>query len=233
MSEERSMILGVVPARGGSKGIPGKNIRLLQGKPLIVYTLEAACNSGVLVRTIVTTDSKEIKEIVLRHGFECPFLRPSELACDDTPLILAVQHALAIMEDKDAKYSAVCLLQPTSPFRTGQHIRSAVAQFKNSSCDTLVSVVKVPHRFVPKSLMIQKGEYLENYQGGDVSVSRHQDEHLLARNGPAILISDAELIRNGTFYGNRVVGFPMDLISSVDIDEEDDWRLAERIACND
>jgi CMP-N,N'-diacetyllegionaminic acid synthase len=230
---DTKMILGIVPARGGSKGVAGKNIRPLNGKPLIVYTLEAACNSGVLVRTIVTTDSTEIRDIVLRHGFECPFLRPPELACDDTPLILAVKHALAIMEDTDAKYSAVCLLQPTSPFRTGQHIRSAVAQFRNSSCDTLVSVVKVPHRFVPKSLMVQTGKYLENYQGETVAFSRHQDEHLLARNGPAILISDAALIRKGTFYGNKVTGFPMDLISSVDIDEEDDWRLAERIARND
>lgn len=226
------MILGVVPARGGSKGVAGKNIRPLNGKPLIVYTLEAAYHSGVLVKTIVTTDSTEIRDVVLRNGFESPFLRPPELARDDTPLILAVQHALTMMEEKDAKYSAVCLLQPTSPFRTAQHIRSAVAQFRNSGCDTLVSVVKVPHRFVPKSLMIQKGEYLENYQGGTVAVSRHQDEHLLARNGPAILISDAELIRNGSFYGNRVAGFPMDLLSSVDIDEEDDWRLAERIAGN-
>jgi CMP-N,N'-diacetyllegionaminic acid synthase len=233
MSEESSMILGVVPARGGSKGVPGKNIRPLQGKPLIVYTLEAACNSGVLARTIVTTDSKEIEEIVLRHGFECPFLRPSGLACDDIPLIFAVKHALAFMEGNGKKYSTVCLLQPTSPFRTARHIQTAVKKYQESDCDTLVSVVNVPHRFVPKSLMVQKGEYLENYQGGDVSVSRHQDEHLLARNGPAILISDAELIRNGTFYGNRLVGFPMDLISSVDIDEEDDWRLAERIACND
>jgi CMP-N,N'-diacetyllegionaminic acid synthase len=232
MSEENNMILGVVPARGGSKGVPGKNIRLLQGKPLIVYTLEAACNSGVLIRTIVTTDSKEIKEIVLRHGFECPFLRPSELACDNIPLIFAVQHALAFMEGNGKKYSMVCLLQPTSPFRTSMHIQAAVKKYRESDCDTLVSVVKVPHRFVPKSLMIQKGKYLENYQGG-VSVSRHQDDHLLARNGPAILISDAELIRSGTFYGNRLVGFPMDLISSLDIDEADDWRLAERIAGND
>lgn len=227
------MILGVVPARGGSKGVPGKNIKPLKGKPLIIYSLEAAVHSGVLARTIVTTDSEEIRGIVLRFGYECPFLRPAELADDDIPMIFAVKHALAVMESKGETYSAVCLLQPTSPFRTARHIQDAVEKYRKSNCDALVSVVKVPHRFVPKSLMIQKEEYLENYQSGGVSVSRHQDEHLLARNGPAILISDAELIRNGTFYGNRLVGFPMDLISSVDIDEEADWHLAERIACND
>lgn len=230
MTPRDARIVGIVPARGGSKGVPGKNTRLLNGTPLIVRTLEAARCSGVLARTVVTTDSADIRDLVVRHGFECPFLRPAELARDDTPLLPVVRHALAFLEDAGERYSAVCLLQPTSPFRTAEHIRAAVATYRDSDCHTLVSVVKVPHRFVPTSLMVQKGSYLENYTGGGVAVSRQQDERLLARNGPAILITEATVIRQGAFYGDKVIGFPMDGISSVDIDEEEDWRLAERIA---
>lgn len=228
-SRKEYRILAVVPARGGSKGVLGKNIRPLAGKPLIIYTLEAARDSGIPDRTIVTTDSAEIRDVVMGGGFDCPFLRPPKLAQDDTPLILAVKHALETVESNGEKYSAVCLLQPTSPFRTAEHIRTACREFEKRDCDTLVSVVRVPHRFVPKTLMIQKGDYLDHYMRDSVSDSRHADEILWARNGPAILISDARLIRLGSFYGGKVIGFPMDFISSIDIDEEEDWSLAEII----
>lgn len=226
-------IIAIVPARGGSKGVPDKNIRILNGKPLIIHTLNAALESRCFKTIIVTTDSKEIRNIVLEYGFDCPFLRPAALSQDDTPLIKAVSHALEYAEFLQQKYDSVCLLQPTSPFRTGTHIREVVDIFNNSDCDTVVSINRVPHRFVPSSLMKIKNGYLENYKSKSVSVSRHDDPVLFARNGPAVLISTAGNIRKQIFYGEKVMGYTMDKISSIDIDDQEDWDLAERIAGND
>ena len=222
-------ILGIVPARGGSKGVPGKNIRILGEKPLIVRTLDAAMNSGCLSRVIVTTDSDEIRQVVLNAGYEVPFRRPIDLAQDDTPLIKPVTHALGFAEKTDGPYDAVCLLQPTSPFRTGVHIREAAGIFEKSGADSVVSVVKVPHRFVPTSLMKEEKGMLVHYIAKDVSYTRHSDEKLWGRNGPAVLFTKAEYIRRNSFYGLVIQGYQMDFISSIDIDEEEDWSLAERI----
>jgi CMP-N,N'-diacetyllegionaminic acid synthase len=222
--------LGIVPARGGSKGVPGKNIRPLAGKPLILHTLEAARQSECLERVVVTTDSPEIQDTVLQGGFEAPFLRPPELAADATPLIAAVKHCLEWCEkDSREAYDVVYLLQPTSPFRTSAHIRKAYALYIEQSPDTLVSVTRVPHRFVPTSLMCERDGYLHHYLTEAVSATRHGDVPLWARNGPAILITAAQWIRQGSFYGDKILPFPMDFLSSVDIDEEEDWTLAEKL----
>lgn len=223
--------LCIVPARSGSKGVPGKNIRPLAGKPLILYTLEAAQHAECFERIVVTTDSPEIRDTAIHEGFEAPFLRPPELAADETPLIAAVKHCLEWCEaDCQRAYDVVGLLQPTSPFRTADHIRKAYSLFTERSPDTLVSVIRVPHRFVPTSLMRERDGYLQHHMAEAAATTRHQDVQLWARNGPAILVTAAWWIRRNSFYGDRIVAFPMDFLSSVDIDEEEDWTLAELLA---
>ncbi|MEK7090871.1 MAG: acylneuraminate cytidylyltransferase family protein [Patescibacteria group bacterium] len=123
-------ILGIITARGGSKGIPGKNIKLLSGKPLVVYTIEAAKKSASLDRIILTTDDEAIAKVAKQNGCEVPFMRPAELAKDDTPTMPVVQHALKwLAENENYGPDAVMILQPTSPLRQDFHIKEAVELF--------------------------------------------------------------------------------------------------------
>jgi CMP-N,N'-diacetyllegionaminic acid synthase len=142
-------ILAIIPARGGSKGVPGKNIKELGGKPLIAYTIESALQSALLTKVIVSTDSLEIMEIAQQWKAEVPFQRPAELAEDDTTSLAVVQHSLRFYEEKGEGFDAVCLLQPTSPFREAGFIDGAIRQFMLSNADALVSVLPVPHEFNP------------------------------------------------------------------------------------
>src|SRR5688572_26758280 len=119
-------VLGVVPARGGSKGISRKNVTLLNGKPLIAYTIEAAKQSARLTRTIVSTEDSEITATARRFGAEAPFVRPAELALDETPMLPVLIHAVGWLEDHGEKFDAVCLLQPTNPMRTASDIDGCI-----------------------------------------------------------------------------------------------------------
>ncbi|MBI2055590.1 MAG: acylneuraminate cytidylyltransferase family protein, partial [Candidatus Sungbacteria bacterium] len=126
-------ILGIIPARGGSKSIPRKNIKELGGKPLIAWTIEAAKKSGVFDRIILTTDDSEIAEVGREWGVEVPFMRPNELAEDHTPTLPVIQHTLAWLEDNESyEPDAVMILQPTTPFRQPHHIQEAVQLFRQS-----------------------------------------------------------------------------------------------------
>src|SRR5438477_7168262 len=119
-------VLGLIPARGGSKGVPGKNIRMLGGKPLLQYTAESALRSARLTKTILSTDDDRIAEVGRTCGLEVPFIRPAELAEDSTPTLPVIKHALEWMEDQGMRFDAVCLLQPTSPFRKSSDIDGCI-----------------------------------------------------------------------------------------------------------
>ena len=149
-------ILGIIPARGGSKGIPKKNIKLLNGKPLIAYTIEAALASN-LDRVIVSTDCKEIAGISKEYGAEV-IIRSFNLAEDTTPTLPVLQHVVSKLE---VEFDAVMTLQPTSPLRTSKHINEAIELFESDKeVDSLVSVVEVPHNYMPEKLMSFDGKYL-------------------------------------------------------------------------
>ena len=154
-------ILGVIPARGGSKGIRRKNLALLGGRPLIAHTCDAARGSRALARVIVSTDDDEIAAEALRLGVEVPFLRPRTLAGDDTPMIDVLVDLLSTLAGRESyRPDAVALLQPTSPFRRAAHVDAAVDVFRASGADSVVSVVSVPHQFTPSSLMELHGDRL-------------------------------------------------------------------------
>lgn len=225
-------VLGLIPARGGSKGIPGKNIYPLDGKPLLAYTCEAARQSKQLQRVILSTDSQEIADVGTRYGVEVPFLRPEQYAQDNTPSIDVVLHTLEwLKKNENWIPDAVVLLQPTSPLRRAKHIDQALQMFHEQQSETVVSVVKVPHRFSPYTIQKLHDGLLQDFWEQDVSFDRFRRQdipELYARNGPAVLITRTEvLLQSKSFYGNKVVPYIMEEEYSLDIDDMSDLHLAE------
>ena len=138
-------ILAIIPARGGSKGVPHNNIKLLQGKPLLAYTSEIALKSKYLTEVTISSEDEQIIEVAKILGLKVPFIRPMELAQDTTPTLDVIIHALKWYENQNIFFDAVCLLQVTSPFRTVEFLDLAIEKFLASNCDSLFSVQKVPH----------------------------------------------------------------------------------------
>ena len=143
--EKAEKVLAVIPARGGSKGVPRKNARLVCGKPLIAYTIEVALAARHLFhRIIVSTDDAEIAEIARQHGAEVPFLRPPALADDKAPMVPVLEHAVQFVEQEDhVCLDWVCLLQPTDPLRDVTDIGAALCLARQGGCDSVISVVQV------------------------------------------------------------------------------------------
>jgi CMP-N-acetylneuraminic acid synthetase len=221
-------ILGIIPARGGSKGILRKNVKLLNGKPLLQYAVEAARASEVIDRVILSTDDLEIASVGRAIGAEVPFIRPAHLAADNSLMIDVVTDAVLSMEKSFAyRADVIVLLQPTSPFRTRVHIDAALKIFMDIKPDTVVSTVKVPHHFTPESIYRQQDGRLVPYSQDIPVYDRKFKPAYLARNGPAVLVSSRETIMNGSFYGNLIVPYEMDERSSIDIDTPFDFMLAE------
>ena len=218
-------VLGIIPARGGSKAIPRKNLVPLLGRPLIVYTCDAALRSKLLSRVIVSTDDEEIASVTRAAGIEAPFLRPSALAEDSTPMIAVVEHALTAL----APYHphVIVLLQPTSPLRTSEHIDGAIRLLTESDADTVVTVVEVPHQFNPVSVMRMKDGLLTPYTEGPQILRRQDKPRIYARNGPAVLVARRSVVERGGLYGERIRALEMSKMDSIDIDDAEDLVLAE------
>ncbi|MEQ1909597.1 MAG: acylneuraminate cytidylyltransferase family protein [Vicinamibacterales bacterium] len=221
--------LGVIPARGGSKGIPRKNLALVGGRPLLTYTAEASRQSTTLTRVIVSTDDEEIAAVARALGLEVPFPRPAALAADETPMLPVVQHALAEMRDAGFAADVVVLLQPTSPLRRGDHIDDAVERLARSGADSVVSVVEVPHQFSPTSVMRLDGDRLRPFLDAPPVAGRQSKPRLLARNGPAVLAVRASVVAAGSLYGDDCRPLLMSAEDSIDIDTPWDLALAELV----
>lgn len=223
-------IIAVIPARGGSKGIPKKNIVDFCGQPLISWTIKAALKTNRFDKVIVSTDSEEIATIARSYGAEVPFLRPKELALDDAPSLAVIQHLIEALKSKDQYIpESITTLQPTSPLRTESHIRQALDVFQNDpDADSLVSCIEVPHLFHPYSVMKLKANgYLTPYSKKATLPSRRQDKPILyARNGAAIYITRTNKI-SSYIFGGKLIPFYMSVEDSVDIDSYEDLRLAE------
>jgi CMP-N,N'-diacetyllegionaminic acid synthase len=224
-------ILGLIPARGGSKGIPQKNIVNLAGKPLLAYTCEAAKSSKKLDRIVLNTDDQKIARVGQEYGVEIPFYRPSELAGDETPILPVIQHTLKWFEDNESVvFDVIVLLQPTSPLRRGYHIDAAIDLMMESQADTVVSVRTVPHNFNPVSLMkLRNDGFLEPWMQGEMILRRQDKPEVFARNGPAILAVRRSVIDSGRLYGDSILPLTMSAVESLDIDDENDLLMAEAI----
>jgi CMP-N,N'-diacetyllegionaminic acid synthase len=222
-------VLGVIPARGGSKGIPRKNLALLTGRPLLAYTCEAALQSGRLNRVVLSTDDEEIAACGRDFGVAAPFVRPAELSRDETPIVEVLRHAVQWLEHNDGfRTDAVVLLQPTSPLRRAEHVNAALDLLEESGADTVVSVMEVPHQFTPDSLMrLSEDGRLVPFAPGPVILRRQDKARLYARNGPAVLVVRRSVLDRGEIYGDVVRPLVMSASDSVDIDDAEDLRLAE------
>jgi CMP-N-acetylneuraminic acid synthetase len=219
----------LIPARGGSKGIPRKNLAQLAGRPLIAYTIEAARCSRFLSRVTVSTDDEEIAAVAKRNGADVPFLRPPQLALDQTPMIDVLVDVLGMLAEREQyRPDVVVLLQPTSPFRREGHIDAVVDLLVSSGADSVVTVVQVPHQFTPQSLMRLRGDRLDPFTEGPTYTRRQDKPVLFARNGPAVVATRSRvLLEEHVLYGADTRGVVMSREDSFDIDEAFDLKVAE------
>ena len=226
-----SRVLGLVPARGGSKGIPRKNIRPLGGKPLLQYTIESARSARLLDRIVLSTDDPEIAEVGRRCGVEVPFERPAELARDATPTLLVVQHALRWFEQRGELFDAVCILQPTSPIRAPGTIDACVDLLESKGVDTVITVLPVPAEHNPHWVFFQGPEGLLRLSTGERSpISRRQDlPAAFHREGSVYVTRRNVILEDQTILGSRVLGYQIDPDRSVNLDDPEDWERAERL----
>jgi CMP-N,N'-diacetyllegionaminic acid synthase len=228
-------ILGLIPARGGSKGVSRKNIKLLCGKPLIQYTIDAAIHCGVLTEVMVSTEDAEITEIAKRLGAKVPFLRPNELANDASPTVDTVIHVLKAYQDIDIHFEAVCLLQPTNPLRSAESIKLGIEKFINSDADSLISVRKVPHEYNPHwTFELENGSsFLRIATGESEIIPRRQElPHTYHRDGAIYLVKSTAVLKQGSLYGEKISFLDMSEEPHVNIDTMEDWGMAEAYLVN-
>jgi len=230
MSENLPKVLAVIPARGGSKGVPRKNIRMVGGKPLIAYTVEPALAvRDHLHRLIVSTDDAEIAEISVKYGAEVPFLRPNDLGGDRIPMVPVLQHAVRTIEEMDGiKLDWILLLQPTCPFRMPEDILASLDLAAAGGCDSVISVVQVlaHHPILMKKI---ENNRLLPFVIEEKEGTRRQDYTPPAyiRNGCIYLTRRDTLVENGSIWGNVIRPYIMPEERSVNVDSEMDMRLVE------
>ncbi|MDR3725088.1 MAG: acylneuraminate cytidylyltransferase family protein [Terracidiphilus sp.] len=219
-------VLGVIPARGGSKGVPRKNIRMAGGKPLIAWTIAEALKSKYLDRLVLSSEDPEIMEVALRYGCDVPFRRPVELASDDTPGVVPIFHALGELPG----YCYVVLLQPTSPLRTVEDIDGCIERCEDTHAKACVSVVKCQqHPYLMFSA--DRNCVLHSLVPEANNFCRRQDyPDFFLLNG-AVYVAQTEWLQHSqTFISDETVGFEMPEERSLDIDTEADFAYIEMVA---
>lgn len=226
-------ILCIIPARGGSKGIPGKNIIDVKGKPLIAYSIEPALEvlkAGLISKVIVSTDSEEIAKVSRKYGAEVPFLRPDEISGDKAKSVEFMSHALDFFEKSGQHFDAVLLLQPTSPLRDALDLKTALEMYVTSNNDSLISAYEEEYindlviykmgpdgkTSIPVSPLHNKG------------VRRQDHGSTYVRNG-CIYISSNELIKSGYVIGDKPLMYVMDKNKSVNVDTYEDLELLRKL----
>lgn len=222
--------LAVIPARGGSKRVPRKNVLPLAGKPLIAWTIEAALAAQCVDRVIVSTDSPEIAETSRQFGALVPFMRPDELCRDETPGIEPIIHAACWLEEHEGfRPDWTMLLQPTSPFRTAQDIDAAVRFAEERNADSAVSVC-VTHHHPCWMKSIDAAGRLSDFLPTSDHYKRQQDlPPIYVLNGALYLVRRDVLLKRRTFYSDDTVGYVMPEERSLDIDTPWDMHVAELI----
>lgn len=226
------MKIAIIPARGGSKRLPGKNIKLLGGKPLIAWTIEAAIKSNVFDHVFVSTDSEEIASVSKDYGAKVPFLRPAELASDTATTNDVVTHLVNWYETQTSnKISTIAILQPTSPFRNAEHIIEAFEEMKTKQAKAIVSVCELEHPIQFCNKLGFDGSMDGFIEPSDMK--RTQDlEPYYRLNGAIYFLSREYANRLSELYSEGTYSYIMGLKSSIDIDVDLDFKLAEFFITN-
>lgn len=220
----------IIPARGGSKGLPGKNIKILAGKPLIAWTIEAALKSKYVSNVVVTTDSEEIANISKKYGAWVPFLRPTDLAAADS---LAIDTYLFIVKKLNSEYNKqineFVVLQPTSPLRKTEHINESIELFYNRNADSVISLVEASHPPYWYKTIDENNKIKNLFTDSNYSINRQQLPKSYLPNG-AILVLKYDLLQESrSYYSKNSVAYLMSQEESIDIDNFIDFKVCEMI----
>jgi len=226
-------ILGLIPARAGSKGVPHKNIKELCGKPLLHYTIEEAYKSSQLSEVMVSTESEQIAEIARRAGGHVPFMRPENLAEDNSKTLDVVIHVVEQYEENGTHFDAVCLLQPTNPLRKADLIDRCVKEFQYKQADSLITVRSVPHEFNPHWIFEEnKQGFLSLATGEKEIIPRRQElPDAYYRDGSVYITKTDVLLNKRSLYGDKITFINTDGEPHINIDTKADWEKAERLLC--
>ncbi len=222
-------ILAVIPARGGSKGIPHKNIIAVGGKPLMVWSIEAALGSQYITKTVVSSDDDAILSVAREHGVE-PLKRPESLATDEAGSEGLIVHALETEKEQGNTYDYVMLLQPTSPLRGTAEMDEAVEQLQNSDAHALISVY-IPEHTPYKAFKLSENGRLEGLVDNRTPFMRRQDlPQTFMPNGAIYLIETEQFLSGGSFFcEDGTVAYEMSREKSVDIDTTDDVNIVDKL----
>ncbi|MBW9146121.1 acylneuraminate cytidylyltransferase family protein [Clostridium sp. CM027] len=220
--------LAIIPARGGSKGIPNKNIMAISGKPLIAYTIESGKKSKYIDELIVSTDSEVIKVIAQQYGAKVPFLRPEELSNDTSKSIDVVIHSIDFYKKNNVSFDYVILLQPTSPLRTFKHLDESIEKVIESNSTSLVSVCEAyENPVLMRSIENEKLKEVISFEGTNI---RRQDlPAFYIFNGALYINSNDMLVNKKKFVDENTIPYVMNKESSIDIDTMLDARIVEMI----
>jgi CMP-N,N'-diacetyllegionaminic acid synthase len=226
----RGTILGLVPARGGSKGSARKNARLLAGKPLLAYTAKAALGAAGLSRVLLSTEDPEIASIGKSAGLEVPFMRPAELAVDSTPMIDVVVHVIQWFQDQGLDYDAVCLLQPTSPLRSSATIDRCISLLWERDVDSVMSVRPVPTEHNPYWVYFEDADGLLRPSMGDKPEvpCRQQLPRAFHADGSIFLARTKKILAEHSLKCKRMLGAVSPQEEAFDLDTEEQWRTLDR-----
>lgn len=225
-------LLAVIPARGGSKGIKGKNIKMLGQKPLIQYTLEVAQKSLYIDKIMVSTDSIEISKFCNEFGVEVPSLRPAYLASDESPTVDTILYLIDQFEKENIKIENIILLQPTTPFRTAEFVDMAITKYFDQGVDSLVSVLRVPDKYNPFWVYQQEPNHnlINLVMKGETVIPRRQDLPISFIRSGEIYIFNANMCKNTkSLYGQKIGYIESSNKNYVNIDTKEDWKEAENI----
>lgn len=231
-----SRILAVIPARSGSKGVPNKNIRLLNLRPLVYYTLDVALENELIHTVCVSTNDTEIQYVVNNYSTNlkvAPFLRPENLSTDVSPTLPVVLNALDYYENLGHTFDAVLLLQPTVPFRSRETLKAAIEKFIRSDADSLISVREVPHNFNPHWVFQPKDDlFIKIATGEKEPISRRQDLPQAYHRDGSIYLTKSETLRKGSLYGESISYLINKDEPHFNIDTMEDWNAAQKFIEN-
>ena len=221
-------ILGVIPARGGSKSVPHKNLAPLNGKPMMVYTIEAAQNSQLMTHFVVSSEDEKIIQVARQYGAPAPFIRPAEFATDEAPSLPVVQHAVREMESRlDIVFDYVVMLQATSPLRTGADIDTALEKLIRTGADSVVSVVRIAHHHPARMRFIEDDLLVQLPMGEQKELQRRQDlPPVYIRNG-AIFARREVVMEKNSFLGKVSRPYLMPESRSANVDTKFDFLVVE------